>query len=92
LQTSSDPNLKRINNDIRSVKLPAGVCVRLYDIDCETSINNQNILDVYPDSSYRMQVERAYYGAGTSAIGRIACPTEPPQVTLYAEKYLDGKA
>jgi len=89
LKDHSDASIRQMNDDVASVKLPHGLCVRLHKDDCSRS-QQDFFLDVYPDSPWRLDFSSEGFDRSTSAVRRINCPSNPPQATLYDRRYFDG--
>jgi len=78
-----------LDNRGQSIKLPEGVCVRLYEHDCAWKHKGLT-LDVLPDSKWASRFGTAGMG-GVSAVRRIECPIQPPLVSLFSDKRYMGK-
>jgi len=88
---SPDKNLpdsnKAFNDRGQSIKLPPGLCVRLWGGDCGWK-SKERTLDVQPESPWTVRFDSVSMG-GVSAVQRIACQP-PADITLHDETNFFG--
>jgi len=61
-----------------------GVCLRLRDGGCTGQIGDIEVIDIYPESTARWDVQDVGDVYICKSVERIRCPTRLPPVTLYA--------
>jgi len=81
--------MSKFNNRGKSINLSEGVCVRLFEHDCNWAHKGQ-VLDTTPTSSWVSDFDLVAF-PGVSGIKRIDCPTEEPLVVLYDSPGFQGK-
>jgi len=82
--------MMQFNDRAESIQLSEGVCVRMFEHDCDW-LHKGQVLDATPNSTWVSNFALRGFSNRLSGIKRIECPTDAPLVVLYEYPGFQGK-